>query len=184
MDAAMLLLLPLVPLMVVFLMPLVDPITSEPSFIAWFFPFLLLLLLLFSLDQRSSNRQQILTIPEHSQGLNDKDIVALAGAHALGRCHRNRSGYDGPWTNSPTAFSNDYFVQLFERKWTPRQWDGPLQYEDETKTLMMLPADLAFAQDPIFEGWARKFASDEDLFFDAFSQAFSKLLELGVPFPQ
>ncbi len=108
----------------------------------------------------------------------------MAGAHALGRCHKDRSGYDGPWTNSPTSFSNDYYVQLLERKWTPRSWDGPLQYEDETKTLMMLPADLAFVQDPIFEGWTRKFAANEDLFFESFSQAFSKLLELGVPFPQ
>jgi len=120
----------------------------------------------------------------YRMGLNDKEIVALAGAHALGRCHKDRSGYDGPWTNSPTTFSNDYYVQLLERKWTPRSWDGPLQYEDETKTLMMLPADLAFVQDPIFEDWTRKFAANEDLFFESFSQAFSKLLELGVPFPQ
>lgn len=29
--------------------------------------------------------------------------VALSGAHALGRCHTDRSGFDGPWQYSPSA---------------------------------------------------------------------------------
>ena len=32
-----------------------------------------------------------------------------AGAHTLGRCHTDRSGFLGPWTNAPTTFSNLYF---------------------------------------------------------------------------
>jgi len=43
--------------------------------------------------------------------------VALSGAHALGRCHADRSGFDGPWTNAPTAWSNLYFQELLEKKW-------------------------------------------------------------------
>ena len=31
-------------------------------------------------------------------GFNDREIVALLGAHALGRCHTDASGYWGPWT--------------------------------------------------------------------------------------
>ena len=30
-------------------------------------------------------------------GFNDQEIVALSGAHALGRCHEENSGYVGPW---------------------------------------------------------------------------------------
>ncbi len=41
-------------------------------------------------------------------GFNDQEIVALSGAHALGRCHTDRSGFDGPWTFSPTVLTNDY----------------------------------------------------------------------------
>ena len=34
----------------------------------------------------------------YRMGFNDQEIVALAGAHTLGRCHTDRSGYDGPWS--------------------------------------------------------------------------------------
>jgi cytochrome c peroxidase len=50
-------------------------------------------------------------------GFNDQEIVALSGAHALGRCHTDRSGFEGPWTFSPTVFTNDYFRLLMEEKW-------------------------------------------------------------------
>ena len=50
-------------------------------------------------------------------GFDDREIVALSGAHALGRCHTDRSGFDGPWTFSPTVVSNDYYRLLVEEKW-------------------------------------------------------------------
>jgi hypothetical protein len=40
-------------------------------------------------------------------GFNDREIVALLGAHALGRCHTDRSGYWGPWTFAENTFSNE-----------------------------------------------------------------------------
>jgi cytochrome c peroxidase len=119
----------------------------------------------------------------YRMGFNDQEIVALIGAHAVGRCHSNRSGFDGPWTHSPTVFSNDFFVQLLNSKWTERKWNGPKQYEDETKKLMMLPGDMAFIQDPEFKKYVVKYANDEALFFADFAKAFSKLMELGVNFP-
>jgi catalase (peroxidase I) len=119
----------------------------------------------------------------YRMGLDDREIVALAGAHALGRCHTDRSGFSGPWTRSPTSFTNAYFTELLGNKWTKKNWNGPVQYEDPTKELMMLPADLAFIQDPNFKQWVVKYAEDEDLFFADFAGAFKKLLELGVPFP-
>ena len=44
----------------------------------------------------------------HRMGMSDRDIVALSGAHTLGRCHFVRSGYDGPWTHNPLKFDNEY----------------------------------------------------------------------------
>jgi len=119
----------------------------------------------------------------YRMGFNDQEIVALVGAHAVGRCHTDRSGYEGPWTNSPTVFSNDFYVQLLKRKWTERKWSGPKQYEDESKNLMMAPADLALIQDPEFKKWVEKYAEDEDLWHADFAKAFKKLIELGVKFP-
>ncbi len=49
-------------------------------------------------------------------GFNDQEIVALSGAHALGRCHEDASGYWGPWTNAESSFSNDYFRLLKEAR--------------------------------------------------------------------
>lgn len=45
----------------------------------------------------------------YRMGFNDREIVALAGAHALGRCHTDRSGFEGPWTFSPVTFSNQFY---------------------------------------------------------------------------
>jgi len=122
-------------------------------------------------------------------GFSDKEIVALAGAHALGRCHVEASGYWGPWTNAETTFSNEYFRLLLEEKWTPKKthegkkWTGPAQYENPDGTLMMLPADLSLVKDPSFKPYVEAYAKDEDAFFKDFASAFGKLLELGVDFP-
>ncbi|KAI8810031.1 heme peroxidase [Cladochytrium replicatum] len=118
-------------------------------------------------------------------GFNDQEIVALVGAHALGRCHTDRSGFDGPWTFAPTTFSNQYFVKLVQEKWVEKKWSGPKQYIDKaTGNLMMLPADLALIKDRGFKKFVDLYAKDQDKFFADFSSAFSKLLELGVPFKE
>lgn len=116
-------------------------------------------------------------------GFNDQEMVALIGGHALGRGHRDRSGYDGPWTFSPTVFTNDFYNLLLNEKWAVRKWDGPKQFEDvNTKSLLMLPTDMALIQDKKFKPWVEKYAKDSDVFFQDFSDAVCKLFELGVPF--
>jgi cytochrome c peroxidase len=49
-------------------------------------------------------------------GFEDQEIVALLGAHAMGRCHTDASGYWGPWTNAETTFSNEYFRLLLDER--------------------------------------------------------------------
>lgn len=118
-------------------------------------------------------------------GFNDQEMVALSGAHALGRCHTDRSGFDGPWTFSPTVMSNDYYKLLLDEKWQYKKWDGPKQFEDKkTKGLMMLPTDMALVQDKKFKAWVEKYAVDQEKFFEDFSNSVTKLFELGVPFTQ
>lgn len=115
----------------------------------------------------------------YRMGFSDQEIVALIGAHALGRCHTDRSGFSGPWTASPTMMSNSFFRDLLETKWTPKKWSGPIQFQDPSGELMMLPTDIVLRDDPNFRVWVEKYAADEDLFFADFAAAFSKLLELG-----
>jgi len=65
-------------------------------------------------------------------GFTDQEIVALLGAHAMGRCHTDASGFWGPWTNAETTFSNEYFRLLIEERWSPKYthngevWKGML----------------------------------------------------------
>lgn len=121
----------------------------------------------------------------YRMGFNDQEIVALCGAHALGRCHTDRSGFSGPWTFSPTVLTNDYYKLLLNEKWQWKKWDGPKQLEDKgTKSLMMLPADYALIQDKKFKVWVEKYAKDNDLFFKDFAAVITKLFELGVPFAE
>jgi len=121
-------------------------------------------------------------------GFSDREMVALLGAHALGRCHTDASGYWGPWTRAETSFSNDYFRVLLEEKWTPKKthmgkpWTGPSQFESKDGSLMMTPADMALVHDPEFKKIVEEFTKNEDAFFKEFSSSFAKLLELGVPF--
>lgn len=116
-------------------------------------------------------------------GFNDREIVALSGAHALGRCHTDRSGFEGPWTFSPTVVTNDYYKLLLEEKWNYRKWDGPKQFQDvASKSLMMLPTDMALIKDKTFLSTVKLYANDNSAFFKDFSDVLCKLFELGVPF--
>lgn len=63
------------------------------------------------------------------------------------------------------------------------QWNGPKQYEDKsTKSLMMLPTDMALIQDKEFRKHVERYSKDDQVFFKEFSDVIMKLLELGVPF--
>ncbi|KAJ1621153.1 heme peroxidase [Pavlovales sp. CCMP2436] len=113
-------------------------------------------------------------------GFGDKDIVALSGAHALGRCHPDASGYSGPWTPTPTLLTTAYFSLLLNTKWTSKKWDGPFQYEDPSGKLMMLPSDLVLVKDAKFKKYVELYAKDAKAFYADFSKAYARLLELGT----
>ena len=115
-------------------------------------------------------------------GLTDQEIVVLSGAHAVGSCHADRSGFIGPWTADPLTFSNAYFVNLVKMKWSKAsQKDGKTVYKtDSDKNIIMLPSDIALLTDEKMVPWVELYAADEKRFFADFAVAFAKLQELGV----
>jgi len=122
----------------------------------------------------------------YRMGFNDQEIVALSGAHTLGRCHRVRSGFDGPWTTKPLVFDNEYFTNILNLEWKEVEIKetGRKQFADvATGKLMMLPTDMALKSDPEFLKWTKAYAADQNLFFKDFSAAFSKLISLGTVKP-
>ncbi|KAJ3100579.1 heme peroxidase [Phlyctochytrium bullatum] len=116
----------------------------------------------------------------YRMGFNDQEIVALLGAHALGRMHPERSGHEGPWVLDPTRFNNSYFTELLTGKWEEvTNSVGTKQYVDKARGTAMSVSDLAFIQDPKFRVHVERYAQDQWAFFADFAAAFQKLAELG-----
>eukprot|EP01125_Pyxidicula_operculata_P005471 TRINITY_DN193_c2_g2_i1.p1 TRINITY_DN193_c2_g2~~TRINITY_DN193_c2_g2_i1.p1 ORF type:complete len:528 (-),score=143.00 TRINITY_DN193_c2_g2_i1:149-1732(-) len=112
-------------------------------------------------------------------GFSDQEIVALSGAHTLGRCHKDRSGYEGAWTAQPLVFDNQYFVDLVNKKWELSEKDGKKVYVDGQTDLIMLPSDMVLVTDGSFAEYTKAFAQNSEEFFVQFTKAFQKLQELG-----
>jgi L-ascorbate peroxidase len=108
-------------------------------------------------------------------GLTDQDIVALSGAHTLGRCHKDRSGFEGAWTSNPLQFDNSYFKELL-RTATAGRSD---QADANASGLILLPSDEALLEDPVTLEIVELYAADEEKFFQDYTVSHLKLSELG-----
>ena len=55
-----------------------------------------------------------------AKGLSIPEVVALFGAHALGRAEFANSGFDGGWTTTQSSFSTSYFSRMLGAPWNNR----------------------------------------------------------------
>ncbi|MCO5588475.1 hypothetical protein L7F22_042432 [Adiantum nelumboides] len=90
---------------------------------------------------------------------------ALFGAHTLGRCHKDRSGFEGAWTENPLRFDNSYFKELVA---------------SEREGLLQLPSNKALVEDPKFCPFVELYAQDEDAFFCDYVESHMQLSDLVV----
>eukprot|EP00179_Madagascaria_erythrocladioides_P027043 CAMPEP_0198330848 /NCGR_PEP_ID=MMETSP1450-20131203/17199_1 /TAXON_ID=753684 ORGANISM="Madagascaria erythrocladiodes, Strain CCMP3234" /NCGR_SAMPLE_ID=MMETSP1450 /ASSEMBLY_ACC=CAM_ASM_001115 /LENGTH=240 /DNA_ID=CAMNT_0044035179 /DNA_START=105 /DNA_END=827 /DNA_ORIENTATION=+ len=102
----------------------------------------------------------------YRMGLTDKEIVVLSGAHCLGRAHKDRSGFEGPWTKEPLVFDNAYFTEILK--------------EDPDKDLLRLVTDMCLLDQAETKTLCEAYAKDKELFFADYTEAHKKLSELGA----
>ncbi|AQZ18764.1 CCP1 (YKR066C) [Zygosaccharomyces parabailii] len=117
-------------------------------------------------------------------GFNDQEVVALIGAHSVGETHMENSGYNGPWGAAENVFTNQFYVNLLNEKWTRITTEkGKTQY-NSPDGFMMMPTDFALKEDSNYLKYVKKYAEDQDAFFEDFKNAYVKLLENGIEFPK
>lgn len=116
----------------------------------------------------------------HPKGFTDKDIVALSGAHTVGKCYLDRSGFDGPWTDDPYKFDNTYFKDMLSKQYDSETTaKGCPQHRNKESGTIMLISDLALLSDPAFRQHVERYAADQGAYFIDFVEAWVKLQENG-----
>ncbi|OUS42599.1 chloroplast ascorbate peroxidase [Ostreococcus tauri] len=134
-------------------------------------------------------------------GFNDREIVALSGAHTIGRAFKERSGttnhgygakngtkFTGcPYMNARADGKEGSIGMPGGASWT-RRWlafDNSYFHREkltDEKDLIWLSTDDALVTDPGFAPHFKRYAHDQNAFFYDFSAAFAKLSELGSRF--
>ena len=102
------------------------------------------------------------------------------------------SGIEGPWTNTPFEWTQNYFRLLFKyeyelvkspagaHQWTPIDPDpedmAPSAGDPDVKVpTIMTTADMALKMDPEYRTISERFMNDHEAFKDAFARAWFKL---------
>ena len=129
-------------------------------------------------------------------GFGDRDIVALIGAHTVGKGHPERMGFPfRNWDNSPVRFDSQYFDFVLSKGTGPPGWDLVVE-DDPTRPgevirwfepssrggWFMLATDLMLRDVPEFRVHSEEFYEDEAAFHAAFADAFKRVTELGFMF--
>ncbi len=72
-----------------------------------------------------------------------------------------------PWNKAENKFNNALFSFLLDMKWTQKKthegkrWKGPMQYENPSGELMMLPSCIAMIEDEVMKEYVVMYARDQ-----------------------
>ncbi|CAN0339197.1 unnamed protein product [Pylaiella littoralis] len=98
------------------------------------------------------------------------------------------SGFEGAWTEEPTVWNNQYFIDLLEYGWETTQSPGnrtqwiPTLFANSTETeadipnIVMLTSDIALLRDDKYYAIVQEFAASQEALDIAFSHAWYKLV--------
>lgn len=139
-------------------------------------------------------------------GLTETDIIALLGAHVLGRCKYQNTGYEGYWVPNPNKFTNGFYSFLLNTDWYftltmngTHQWQTSFPNSINNEPNMMLNTDMAMRYSNVGVGETctmtndtapctdntmtlstiQNYASNQTAFFMDFATAYSKLTSRG-----
>ncbi len=93
-------------------------------------------------------------------GLNKIEMVALIGAHTLGK-ENNK-----PFTENPFEFNNEYFKRL-------------INYKEDPTLSKLLKSDWELLQDTECKEYVTKFALNKESFFEEFKKAYIKMIHFA-----
>eukprot|EP00931_Biecheleriopsis_adriatica_P029171 TRINITY_DN17364_c0_g1_i3.p1 TRINITY_DN17364_c0_g1~~TRINITY_DN17364_c0_g1_i3.p1 ORF type:complete len:475 (+),score=85.95 TRINITY_DN17364_c0_g1_i3:88-1425(+) len=93
------------------------------------------------------------------------------------------SGFEGPWTNTPTKWSNNYFKNLLNHQWEKHIGPGG-HWQWRIKTMpndprMMLTSDIALLFDFRYKALVEEFANNMTALDEAFDKAWTGLTTNG-----
>lgn len=103
--------------------------------------------------------KKMITHFEHL-GFTLKEMIALTGAHTVGKAHGKF------FTNDPYTFNNSYYKHLL----------GILEQKEDN---ILLNSDLELLNNSEARKLIERYATEEQIFFEDFQQAFEKLITFG-----
>jgi hypothetical protein len=90
-------------------------------------------------------------------GMSIKEVVAILGAHSLGRCEYANSGFDGGWTSSQSSFSNSYYKTFGDSTWNNNNHSDIWTSQKQQTILLMADVELLFVTNTNGEGTCQRF---------------------------
>jgi enolase len=136
----------------------------------------------------------------YRMGFNDQEIVAISGAHTLGRAFKERSGLvaEGYGESNACPFTKAVGLnpirkdgkagvgmpggKSWTKKWLKFDNSYYADYKEKDPNLAWFSTDRCLHEDQAFTPTFRKYAADQNVFFADYALAHAKLSELGSKF--